>query len=227
MANPLLLDIPEQHQEKAEEIRAYLVLVRGGAPFLSGADCTLLVKWLDEKVSIAAITTAIDRVAARRRAKRVRSRMSLNVCKGELRKILGHKTKTPKELKPIKNVGLKGLVQNLRRLDVPTSLSTAKQVLVQTLTNLSQNDGDLETLAKKAIKGCRDFHETVWRICEDQHEQLQLQSEQELASLRNLLGEQHWREMVEEVMRDKLRSRFPLISAQSIWNAINLSENGA
>ena len=52
-----------------------------------------------------------------------------------------------------------------------------------------------------------------------------LESERELESLRALLGMQHWREMVEEVMRDKVRSKYPLISAQSIWNAINLSDD--
>ena len=227
MANPLLITIPEHHQEKAEEIRAYLILVRGGAPFLSGADCPLLVKWLDEEISIAAITTAIDRVAARRRAKRVRSRMSLNVCKGELNKILGQKTKTPRALKPIKNIGLEGLSQSIRRLAVPQSLFPSKTKLVQTFVQLSQKDYTDEALAEAAIQACRGFHEEAWRLCEDQHEALHQQSEEELSSLRNLLGEQHWREMVEEVMRDKLRSQFPLISAQSIWNAINLSDKGA
>ena len=227
MSNPLLLDIPEHHQEKAENIRAYLVLVRGGAPFLSGADSTLLIRWLDEDISIAAITTAIDRVAARRRAKRVRSRMSLNVCKGELKKILGHKTKTPKNLKEIKNVGLDGLVESIRSLHVPKELLALKTELCRKLSALSKEEGPTEPIANKAIQACRDFHEKAWLQSTEQHEKLQIQSEEELSSLQNLLGAQHWREMVEEVMRDKLRSQFPLISAQSIWNAINLSEKGA
>ena len=227
MSNPLLLEIPEQYQEKAEHVRAYLVLVRGGAPFLSGADCALLIKWLDQDISIAAITTAIDRVSARRRAKRVRSRMSLNVCKGELRKIMGHKTKTPKRLKAIKNIGLEGLVKSLQAMELPPNLFSLKASLLQTLTALSEEVGPLESIADRAISACRDFHEQAWHLCEEQHESLQEQSEAELSSLRNLLGEQHWREMVEEVMRDKLRSQFPLVSAQAIWNAINLSEKGA
>ena len=227
MANPLLLNIPEQHQEKAEKIRTYLILARGGAPFLSGADCNILVKWLDENISIAAITTAIDRVAARRRAKRVRSRMSLNVCKGELKKILGHKTKTPKALKKIKNIGLDGLAKRFNAMDVPPRLFSLKSQLIQTMTQLAEKQCTAEELANQAIQACCDFHEQAWQLSEHLHEGLQEQAETELLSLRNLLGEQHWREMVEEVMRDKLRSQFPLISAQSIWNAINLSEKGA
>ena len=80
---------PPSHQDSAEQIRAYLVGIRGGAPFLSGADCQLLVNWLDDEVPVPAILSAIDRVSLRRRAKRVKTRLTLNSCKGELKKVLG------------------------------------------------------------------------------------------------------------------------------------------
>ena len=225
MSDHLLYNIPIHHQEKAEEIRAYLVHVRGGAPFLSGADCRHLTTWLDDNISILAITTAIDRVAEKRRAKRVRSRLSLNNCKGTLRKVLGKKTKPSKELKPIVHIGLHGLAQKIQELNLPDSLHSHQKTLVQNLASLSQKPETIQEKAEQAIGFCRMFHEKVWESHVDQHEQLRTVAEKEIESLRPLLGMQHWREMVEEVMRDKVRSKYPLISAQSIWNAINLSDD--
>ena len=225
MSDHLLYNIPPHHQEKAEEIRAYLVHVRGGAPFLSGADCRLLTTWLDGDISVLAITTAIDRVAEKRRAKRVRSRLSLNNCKGTLKRVLGKKTKPTKELKPIVHIGLNGLAQRIQELELSDILASYQNELVQKLLQTSQESTPIQEKADKAIGFCRIFHERVWENHVDQHEDLRVKAEEELESLRPLLGMQHWREMVEEVMRDKVRSQYPLISAQSIWNAINLSDD--
>jgi hypothetical protein len=225
LSDHLLHNIPSEHQDKAEEIRAYLVHVRGGAPFLSGADCLLLTSWLDANISVLAITTAIDRVAEKRRAKRVRSRMSLNNCKGTLTKVLGNKAKPPKILKPIVHIGLTGLADHIALIPISPHLERYKENLVKQFLLLSKKHLSLQEKAEKGISLCRQFHEEVWDASIEQHEDLQEKAEQELESLRALLGMQHWREMVEEVMRDKLRAQFPTISAQSIWNAINLSED--
>lgn len=225
MSDHLLHNIPSQHQEKAEEIRAYLVHVRGGAPFLSGADCRLLTTWLDDNISILAITTAIDRVAEKRRAKRVRSRLSLNNCKGTLKKVLGKKAPPPKNLTPIIHVGIHGLAQSILKLPLSEEIFPYQKELVDQLNILSQQDKPVHEKAETAIGFCRMFHERVWQVSVEQHEDLRIEAETELTSLRSLLGMQHWREMVDEVMRDKVRSRYPLISAQSIWNAINLSDD--
>ena len=222
MSEHLLQNIPPQHQEKAEQIRAYLVHVRGGAPFLSGADCRLLIAWLDAEISVLAITTSIDKVAEKRRAKRVRSRLTLNNCKGTLKKILSKKTSTPKSLQQVVHVGLEGLSQQILQLDMPKNIQSLQQQLAQSLSSLSKEDLCMHDQAEKGIDLCREFHEKVWEQSFDQHEDLHERAEQELESLRTLLGPQHWREMLEEVMRDKLRSQYPIISAQSIWNAVQL-----
>ena len=227
MTHDLIHNIPQQHITKAEDVRAYLVHVRGGAPFLSGADCQLLITWLDKEISVMAINTAIDRVAQKRRAKRTRSRMCLNNCRGELNKILKKKARPPKQLKEIVSVGLNGLATRIEKIEVPPPLEPHRETLVASLYTLSTQEGTVEKRAEKGTIACRIFHEEAWKCHSDQEEVLRVQAERELASLQKLLGTQHWREMVEEVMRDKLRSQFPLISAQSIWNAINLSEKGA
>ena len=51
----------------AEEVRAYVVAARGGAPFLSAADGRLLVRWLESGISVARILAAVDEVAEKRR----------------------------------------------------------------------------------------------------------------------------------------------------------------
>ena len=46
-------DIERSMEANAEEVRAYLVAVRGGAPFLSAADGRLLIHWLEQGFSVA------------------------------------------------------------------------------------------------------------------------------------------------------------------------------
>ena len=104
---------PVSHQDSAEQVREYLVSVRGGAPFLSGADCQLLVTWLDEEIPVPAILCAIDRVSLRRRAKRVRTRLSLNACKGELQKLLSKPKKEPVNISAAKTDGLAILAEKI------------------------------------------------------------------------------------------------------------------
>ena len=59
---------PQSLQNKAEEVRAYLVAIRGGAPFLSAADGRLLVRWLEQGISVARILAAVDETAEKRNA---------------------------------------------------------------------------------------------------------------------------------------------------------------
>jgi hypothetical protein len=47
------------------------------------------------------------------------------------------------------------------------------------------------------------------------------QAEDELDALRSLLPQARWNEAVEEVRRDRLRSMFPLFSAQIMWDILN------
>ena len=61
MSNPFD-SIPEEHRQVAEQVAAYLVNVRGGAMFLSGADVRSLAQWLDEAIPVA-ILCAIDKVS--------------------------------------------------------------------------------------------------------------------------------------------------------------------
>ena len=74
MQGEILMDflpqnIPPHYMETVEQVRSYLVSVRGGAPFLSSTDGQILVEWLDASISLAIICSVIDKVALRRRKK--------------------------------------------------------------------------------------------------------------------------------------------------------------
>jgi hypothetical protein len=74
-----LLDPPSLADE-AEEVRAWFVQVRGGAPFLSGADGAALATWLDSGVGVPRILRAIEVTAEVRRARRHRRPFTLKSC---------------------------------------------------------------------------------------------------------------------------------------------------
>ena len=51
--------------------------------------------------------------------------------------------------------------------------------------------------------------------------ELQDAAEAELSDLKSLLRGQAWKDAVEEVMRDHVRQRYPIVNAQAVWNALN------
>src|SRR5690606_23823677 len=83
-ADLLPADLPDLDGPRAEAaaivVRA-LVRLRGGAPFLSSADASALVGWLDDGIPVARILRALDEAAARRRAQRVRAPLQLRHAK--------------------------------------------------------------------------------------------------------------------------------------------------
>jgi len=76
-----MMNSHEKLAAQAEEVRTYVVSVRGGAPFLSAADGRLLVMWLEDGITVARILAAVDQVAEKRRKKRTRGRLSLSACR--------------------------------------------------------------------------------------------------------------------------------------------------
>jgi hypothetical protein len=71
------LGVSPAHREAAEEVRDHLVCLRGGAPFLSPRDALALVRWLDDGVPVPVLLIALERAAARRRATRARTPLTL------------------------------------------------------------------------------------------------------------------------------------------------------
>lgn len=212
---------PPDYINKAEEISAYLVMVRGGAPFLSGADCHLLIEWLDDDIPLSTILSTIDRVSLKRRSKRVRTRLTLKACQGTLNKALGK----PKAKKPAQKQSLSGIekwLSEIKGLRLAPALRHPHQLLLKNCTTHIHNQKYSATdCASALITECRIFHDTVWQESMEERMELETKAEQELAHLSSLLRGRAWKDALEEVMRDHVRSRYPLVNAQAVWDAIN------
>jgi hypothetical protein len=206
---------------KAEEVRAYLVALRGGAPFLSGPDGRVLVAWLEAGVSVLAITAAIDRVAERRRAKRVKSRMSLWACRTELTRVQAEPAPTPIAA-PATVRGIEGWIADLGRLPEAACPLPPRLRLLADLGSIGE--GATEERAQRALRAVRQFHEAVWDSLGDERLAVEEEARKELGSLGDGLDELKLRAAIEEVARDRVRARFPLVSAKVAWDRLREEE---
>ncbi|MDP6933046.1 MAG: hypothetical protein QGG40_09025 [Myxococcota bacterium] len=220
--------------DEAEEIRAYLVSLRGGAPFLSSADSRLLLAWLESGVGLPLILTCLDRVAERRRARRVRARLSLHACRGEIKRALKRGERLggseqsmsrpePETRERASSPGLCSLAEEIGALDWPEVLVEPRQTLVHELLALAgRAQEDLEQTAGAAIGACRRFQEQAWERLSHERPALLEQARGEIVDLRDALGEERFEQAVEEVARDRLRARFPQVSAGTVWDRLQV-----
>ncbi|MEL6347524.1 MAG: hypothetical protein AAFV53_30720 [Myxococcota bacterium] len=205
---------------QAEDVRAYLVNLRGGAPFLSGADSQLLLNWLSDGVPVPVILASIDRVAVRRRKRRTRGRISLHACRGEVRRMMGRGRARPAPRRSAPG-GLARLAIQIAALTIAPVLAPHRDALADELSKLDKDGpADLEDRARQAITASRRFHESVWETLTDQRQALLDDAAAELEPLKTLLKGTAWAAAVEEVARDRVRARFPLVSAQVIWDRL-------
>ena len=219
---PGLADLSEM-ADQAEEVRAYLVNLRGGAPFLSGTDSQLLHGWLTGGVPVSVILASMDRVAARRRQRRTHGRLSLFACQAEVRRMMGRRKATrPAPRRPQGTLGSLGrLAGQIRAMTIAPGFVPTRDRLARELDALDRSPAaDPEELARRAIAACRRFHEAIWDAIHDQRSALLRDAEGELDALRSLLTGAAWDAAVEEVARDRVRARFPLVSAQVIWDRL-------
>ena len=232
-------NIPSHYMETAEQIRSYLVSIRGGAPFLSSTDGQILVEWLDSSISPAIICSVIDNVSLRRRKKRVKTRLTLHVCRGELNKMFT-KTKSTKdpdpsvlpvqeEQSPMQKFKDQVLSENL-----PSQVHPLRTIFLQILDDvdavqkshshvfdLKKRKHEMEAVMQRVIAILVQIHEQIYEATIDEHEILQSQAEIELSSLRTILPPVQWRDAVDEVVRDTLRQRFPSLRVGKVWDVIN------
>ena len=237
-------NIPPHYIETAEKIRGYLVSVRGGAPFLSGIDGQILVEWLDSSISPSIICSVIDKVALRRRKKRVKTRLTLKVCRGELNKIYkknNKKSESQMQKKAFQKINDKQDLPHIDKLKerilaetLPIALHHQRVELLNVIEelrevhksqkdvySLPQRQKAFEPIVQKAIVVLVAMHQQIFEHTIDEHEQLHREAEFELTSLRTILPPVQWRDSVEEVVRDKLRQRYPSLRVGVIWDAIN------
>ena len=215
--------------EAAEEVRAYLVALRGGAPFLSGGDGRLLVRWLDAGVPVPVILAGLDAAAERRRKRALRTRLSLNAAKGEVERL---SKKAAAAVEPVASAGggwagLGALADELEAAPVDSRVEAALGTLVATLRALAKSgEPEAEAVARQAIAAVRGFHEAAWDALEPDRPALLAAAEVELAGLRDVLSAAAFDAAAEEVARDKVRGATPLVAARVVWDRLVASEEG-
>ena len=216
-----------------KEIRAYLVEVRGGAPFLSGADAQLLVHWLETKVPVPLILACIDRVAERRRKKRVRSRLTLKACRGEVTKALKKQAarnssgvllrpELPPDSSPHpeNRPELLQLVADLDEINVESELQDSWSALKRAFTELAAQELSTEECTTRVMGAVRVFHRDAWDAMSAFHEELREAARVELGPLEGAVSDRIFLELLEETARDQLRRRFVLVSADRLWDRL-------
>ncbi len=196
---------------RAEEVRAWLVQLRGGAPFLSAADGKLLVDWLDAGIPVPTILHGIEVVAERRRAKRTRAPLSLQSCRATVERLCrnGSAWRVPVDLS--------------RALAPPPSDEPEDALVRAALAELAAvTDGEPEARARQACGILRRFHERAWDQLGEQRQVLLSEAAEDLGALRELLGADGFARACEEHARDRVRARYPTLSATRLWEEFGL-----
>jgi len=218
-----LADLPA----RAEEVRDYLVAVRGGAPFLSSVDDRLLLDWLRQGVPVTLILASIDQVADQRRRKRSKSRLTLAACKKTVEKQRagagaerlgagGGASAPPRVAAP----RLATLATEVRALPVPPALAPAATELAAELELLAGQTDHADTIGRAATAAVTRFQARAWEATAQEHPTLRAQAETQLASLRSALSEPDWAALVDEVAHDLVRQRTPVVCARQVWDRL-------
>jgi hypothetical protein len=208
-------DVPVTHQEAAERIRAHLVSLRGGAPFLSPTDTALLVRWLDQGVPVSRILHGVEQAATQRRAQRRRVPLALQHAKTFVGNATGPvglaADPTARPLDP--------LVATCHHLARTSPYAEQLTLLAGQLQVLSCDD--LEQAAHLAISGIGHTFEEIWRALGTQGRQPYLdRAEEELADLLDLLGPDRLPAMLEEHARGLLRDDHPGLDATTVLQQV-------
>jgi len=208
--------------ERCEEVRAHLVAARGGAPFLSGADGRLVVRWVEGGVPVPAILSAIDLAVERRRRRPVRGRLTLSACAKELDGWTPARVGPPAAAPapaPSPSGGLRALIVELEAdaLDAPFDVPHA--ILIDDLRAAAGLAG-VEEAATAAARAMRGFHEGCWAALGAGQGALLAAAEVQLEPLREAMGAATFDELVRAEARDRLRARFPARSARAVWERL-------
>ena len=103
---------------------------------------------------------------------------------------------------------------------VPENLNLARTTLIKELSNLHLST-DPEHVATAAVAACRRFHEHAWTAADTEHSALRSQALESLSALKNVLNPNALEAAVDEVARDLVRRRYPLVSARSVWDRVS------
>jgi hypothetical protein len=200
-------------QRDAEEVRSHLVALRGGAPFLSPTDSALLVGWLDQGVSVAAICVALERAVEARRKRPTRAPLGLTHARRHLAAVQRASAASP----PATPTGhpLDPIASALRRDRPPGG-----EALALALRALPSDEPS--ALLDEALRLVRRWHEGRWAGLTD------AERAPRLAAAREALGDlaadpedPAIHAAVEERARDALRAETPYLDAPTLWTLVS------
>lgn len=197
----LILDdhsIPASLKADAEQVRAHLVFLRGGAPFLSPADALCLVEWLEEGLPLHVILTALERCVASRRRTRAKRPLTLRAAKRHLHK-------APLEPVTLRPGGhpFAPVSDQLRASAAPGS-----QDLAVALTALPVEDST--ALVSDAVTLCREVQEMRWAdLSETERASRIATAHDEMGDLANIVDAVTLDTLCEEIAREAFRAQWP------------------
>jgi hypothetical protein len=196
------------HRDAVEEVRAHLVSIRGGAPFLSPADAWQLLEWLDAGVSVVAIARAVERAAAARRARRARTPLGL----AHARRYLD---RTPAPSRPPDQTRLADRVADIAPND-PAIGRLADQLRALPAS-------DTEALAREAVRAIRALLDDAWvSLTADARDRLLAEARAGYGDLLADLTDAVQLALVEEAARDAARAAWPGLGAELVWETLHL-----
>lgn len=204
----MLDEVPTHVQEAAEDVRAHLVALRGGAPFLSPEDSRLLLEWLDMGMGVPTILRALERAAESRRKRRSRIPLALGHAKRHLGKV------TRGSLQPLSP----GLAHPLAPLAEVLRHDPVQAPLAAELEALPAHDH--EELLRDALGLVRRFLTGRWEGMSVHERSRRLDDAREDLLLPEHPGDASLEAMIEEHARDRLRQDHPLLTAATLWDLV-------
>ncbi len=209
-------DVPEAWRDAAEEVRAHLCQLRGGAPFLSSADAWTLLGWLEQGVPAGSVLRAIERAAESRR----RSRSKVPLALWHAKRHLGRPTRGLFAAARPTRGGEPVLAPVVRALKtVPPEPDPAPRRALEAA--LLAVDGQGEAAIREALEHVRRFLDDCWKARgPDGQAALRRAAVEDLGDLLHLVDEATATALVDETARDLLRQCYPALSAASLWELL-------
>lgn len=208
-------DLDTLRANDAEVVRRALVRLRGGAPFLSSRDATLLVQWLDDGVPVARILRGLETAADKRRA----SRQRLPLCLTHAKRYLG----VPRSagLAPVAADDDHPMAPMASFARAPDpALDPALAQLVAELTALPCEDPD--QLADVAADRVVAFFDRCWNDLGATGQARYLdKAHLRMADVLEFLDEATQASVIEEHARGLLRADFPNVSVTTVLTLLH------
>ncbi len=207
-------DVPDTWRDAAEEVRAHLCALRGGAPFLSPSDALLLVGWFERGVAVGDILRALERARELRRIHRSRYPLNLN----HARRHLGRPTRGAFARERPARGSEPVFTPVVRAMRSVPGRGPARRQLEHALVAI---DLDGEPAVRQALVYIREFFDVAWiDMGEEGRARLRARARAELGDLLSLVDEGTAAALIEETARDLLRQTYPTLSAASLWELV-------